>query len=144
MKASSKKTLIRKYMEALREATQSKDLSFEELRLKHNTVHLRPLLRGLGWVSKDRYSSKWIGPHPKSEEELLRMTNVFLAELRADGKRKRKRKRKTSESPVKTVTPPVPPAPTTYQAPVTPQKKVPAKRKQSEISILWGLFTWKQ
>lgn len=75
--------LQRRYMEAIRELAKAwKVSSVASVAQKHKLApSMHPALKTLRWTEAagtgKRSGTKWIGPVPKSEEELLRMAHVL-------------------------------------------------------------------
>ena len=134
------KELPRKYMEVIRDVSQTKgNLYLQSIRAKHHSSQLGGIMRKLGWIKGTGPWSKWIGPMPRTEEELLRMANIFIAELRT----KNALRNNPTYSGHRIPTPSVG-VNGHAQPPIVHQAMQPAPSPAPfEVSILWGLFTFK-
>jgi hypothetical protein len=139
----------RDYMEALRALVNSTGkVSLRQLASDHKVSQFwTPALQKLGWVStsKGRHGgSRWIGPKPRTEDELFKMATL-LRESMVPFMTTRKAEEPKVEQPVSgeqrrsqvaTVNAPV----KIVKSPVKPAVKRTAPRR--EVSILWGMVKW--
>lgn len=128
---ASKDNAQRRYMDFIQEATNKKEFSVAVLRQKHRISQPNAQLIHLGWVDPGAPGrgnrSKWIGPKPKTNDELFRMAKILRDEVSAYNKAKNDKQLVKNKQEVA----PMPKKPRA--------KKVASKKPR--FQILWGLIT---
>lgn len=135
----------RKYMEAIREMVNTKQgINVLDTLNKHGVpTYCRWSMNGLGWLENTRgrkSSSKWIGPKPMNETELLRLATILQTSVRDYNKRNKEKRvhPMNTPSPLKSNGKRLV---VVQEVPIKQPNKAPRTKKR-EVSVLWGMIKW--
>lgn len=155
----SRKDIIRRYMEFIREASQQKApfRAKEMVRAHGVSANAQVATKELGWViATVGQGTKWVGPIPHDEKELRSMAIKLMSRT----SKKNMAAQEKSAQHARPTTPIAPEKPAQAELPVTspvPEKvwlrtepsqqpQAPAvgdgalKPRKRELNLLWGLF----
>lgn len=141
----------RKYMEAIREMVNTKQgINVLDTLNKHGVpTYCRWSMNGLGWLENTRgrkSSSKWIGPKPMNETELLRLATILQTSVKDYNKRNKEHKKQSTKNVM--VTPsdgalfPMTGLLPQQQASAIKKPRRTPRTKKREVSVLWGMIKW--
>lgn len=144
----------RKYMEAIREMVNTKQgINVLDTLNKHGVpTYCRWSMNGLGWLENTRgrkSSSKWIGPKPMNETELLRLATILQTSVKDYNKRNKEHKKQSTKNVM--VTPSDGDVSSMMamdgvlrqqMASVVEKPRRTPRTKKLEVSVLWGMIKW--